>query len=83
MAGHERAELRHSFESAESQFREIEVLENAAKGSSNKQIGQAMGISEQTVKNYLVSIMRKLAVNDRTHAVVYALQHGWINLPQL
>lgn len=61
--------------------REIEVLEQAARGSSNKQIGRTMGISEQTVKNHLTSIMRKLAVNDRTHAVVFALQHGWISVP--
>jgi DNA-binding NarL/FixJ family response regulator len=37
-----------------------------------------MSISDQTVKNHITSIMRKLAVNDRTQAVVYALRHGWI-----
>lgn len=60
--------------------REIEVLENAARGNSNKQIARLMRISEQTVKNHLTSIMRKLAVNDRTQAVVYALRHGWIRV---
>jgi DNA-binding NarL/FixJ family response regulator len=60
--------------------REIQVLEHAAHGSSNKIIARKMGISDQTVKNHLTSIMRKLAVNDRTQAVVYALQHGWINI---
>jgi DNA-binding NarL/FixJ family response regulator len=60
--------------------REIEVLEHAAHGSSNKVIARKMGISDQTVKNHLTSIMRKLAVNDRTQAVVYALQHGWIRI---
>jgi DNA-binding NarL/FixJ family response regulator len=60
--------------------REIEVLEHAAHGSSNKVIARKMGISDQTVKNHLTSIMRKLAVNDRTQAVVYALQHGWIRV---
>jgi DNA-binding NarL/FixJ family response regulator len=63
--------------------REIEVLEHAARGSSNKIIARAMGISDQTVKNHLTSIMRKLAVNDRTHAVVYALQQGWIKMENL
>jgi DNA-binding NarL/FixJ family response regulator len=60
--------------------REIEVLEHAAHGSSNKVIARKMGISDQTVKNHLTSIMRKLAVNDRTQAVVTALRHGWIQV---
>jgi DNA-binding NarL/FixJ family response regulator len=60
--------------------REIEVLEHAAHGSSNKVIARKMGISDQTVKNHLTSIMKKLAVNDRTQAVVYALKHGWIRM---
>jgi DNA-binding NarL/FixJ family response regulator len=60
--------------------REVEVLEYAAKGNSNKEIARALGISDQTVKNHLTSIMRKLAVNDRTQAVVYALQQGWIKM---
>jgi DNA-binding NarL/FixJ family response regulator len=60
--------------------REVEVLEYAARGHSNKEIGLALNISDQTVKNHLTSIMRKLAVNDRTQAVVYALQQGWIKM---
>ena len=63
--------------------RELEVLEHAARGATNRNIAREMSISEQTVKNHLGSIMRKLAVNDRTHAVVYALQQGWINVPDL
>jgi len=58
--------------------REIEVLGVVAQGNSNKEVATILGISDQTVKNHITSIMRKLAVNDRTHAVVYALRHGWI-----
>ncbi len=58
--------------------REIEVLGVVAQGNSNKEVATTLGISDQTVKNHITAIMRKLAVNDRTHAVVYALRHGWI-----
>ncbi len=58
--------------------REIEVLGAVAGGHSNKEVATMLGISDQTVKNHITAIMRKLAVNDRTHAVVYALRHGWI-----
>ncbi|MFN3337552.1 MAG: response regulator transcription factor, partial [Thermomicrobium sp.] len=49
-------------------------------GYSNKEIGQVLNISDQTVKNHITSILRKLQVNDRTQAVIYALRHGWIKL---
>ncbi|HET7093616.1 MAG TPA: LuxR C-terminal-related transcriptional regulator [Thermomicrobiales bacterium] len=39
-----------------------------------------MGVSEQTVKNAVSSVLRKLAVNDRTQAVIAALRAGWITL---
>jgi DNA-binding NarL/FixJ family response regulator len=58
--------------------REVQVLDYIAKGNSNKEIARAMSISDQTVKNHITSIMRKLAVNDRTQAVVYAMRQGWI-----
>ncbi len=60
--------------------REIEVLDYIARGNSNKEIARALTISDQTVKNHITSILRKLAVNDRTQAVVYALRRGWIQL---
>ena len=63
--------------------REIEVLDYIARGNSNKEIARALKISDQTVKNHITSILRKLAVNDRTQAVVYALRKGWIKMHDL
>jgi DNA-binding CsgD family transcriptional regulator len=61
--------------------REREVLQQAAFGLSNREIGEQLQIAEQTVKNHLSSAMRKLEIHDRTHAVVLALGSGWIALP--
>ena len=60
--------------------REMEVLECVVKGKSNKEIAGLLGISHQTVKNHVTSILRKFGVEDRTQAVVYALKHGWVQL---
>lgn len=60
--------------------RELQVLDLIASGRSNKEIAVHLDISNQTVKNHVSSILRKLAVNDRTHAVVYAMKRGWINV---
>jgi DNA-binding NarL/FixJ family response regulator len=58
--------------------RELQVLELVASNRTNKEIATLLDISNQTVKNHISSILRKLAVNDRTQAVVYAVQQGWI-----
>jgi DNA-binding NarL/FixJ family response regulator len=60
--------------------REMEILQYVVRGSSNKEIAHVLKISQQTVKNHISSILRKLDVNDRTEAAVYALRHGWIRL---
>jgi len=73
------------WEGAEDMFmplsnREMDILQLITRGMSNKQVARALGISHQTVKNHMTSILRKLAVNDRTQAAVYALRKGWIRL---
>jgi len=62
--------------------REVEILDNIAQGMTNRQVADALSISEQTVKNHMSSILRKLSVNDRTQAVVYAMRQGWIKIPE-
>jgi DNA-binding CsgD family transcriptional regulator len=61
--------------------RERDVLQQAAFGMSNRDIGETLGIAEQTVKNHLASAMRKLSVHDRTQAVVFAIGQGIIGIP--
>jgi DNA-binding NarL/FixJ family response regulator len=63
--------------------REMDILQLITRGRSNKQAAQELGISYQTVKNHMTSILRKLAVNDRTQAAIYALRQGWIRLQDI
>ena len=60
--------------------REIEVLSLIAAGNSNKLVADQLAISEDTVKGHVKSILSKLGVNDRTHAVTAALKRGIIDL---
>ena len=57
--------------------RESQVLALIAQGRSNRQIAQALVISEKTVKNHVTSILRKLGVKDRTQAAIWVLRSGW------
>ncbi len=59
--------------------RETQILNYIAEGNSNKQIARILEISEQTIKNHVSSILRKLNANDRAHAVALAIRNGWIS----
>ena len=52
-----------------------------AKGLTNKQIGTALSISDNTVRNHVNSIMEKMEVSDRTEAVAVAIQQGILQIP--
>ena len=60
--------------------RETEILEYIADGFLNKQIASELNISEQTIKNHVTSILRKLNANARTEAVVIAIKRGIISI---
>lgn len=60
--------------------RETEILNYIAQGYLNKQIAIKLGISEQTIKNHVTSILRKLNANARTDAVVVAIKQGLISI---
>jgi two-component system, NarL family, response regulator len=62
--------------------REIEILKLVSKGPTNKEIGRALGISENTVKNHVNSIIEKLEVSDRTEAATTAIQRGLISVDE-
>jgi DNA-binding NarL/FixJ family response regulator len=59
--------------------RETQILTYIAEGNSNKEIARILTISEQTIKNHVSAILRKLNANDRAHAVTLALRSGWIS----
>jgi DNA-binding NarL/FixJ family response regulator len=65
-------------EMAELTEREREILRYLARGSSNREIGEALYITEGTVKNHVSNILNKLALRDRTQAALWAREHGLV-----
>ena len=61
--------------------RELEVLKLIVAGKSNKEIGNALSISEATVKTHINNLLSKMGVSDRTQAATTALQRGIVHLP--
>ncbi len=62
--------------------RELDVLRLAAKGLTNRAIGQNLGISNRTVQGHLANIFGKLNVTTRTEAVLLAMKQGWLTLDE-
>jgi two-component system, NarL family, response regulator len=60
--------------------RELQILKEMARGKSNKEIGQALYISEYTVKNHMKSILKKLGAIGRTEAIAIASERGLVNI---
>lgn len=63
--------------------RELEVLELIAKGMSNKLIAHKLGITEGTVATHLFNVFRKLKVESRTEAALYALKKGLLSIDDI
>ena len=63
--------------------RELDILRHVAAGMRNREVGELLDVSEQTVKNHLSSILHKLGVPNRTHAVTFAVRQGWLTLDEM
>ncbi len=61
-------------------LRELQVLDCVVMGYTNREVGEAMRIAEQTVKNYMNAILRKLRATDRVAVMRHAVVRGWVNV---
>jgi two-component system, NarL family, response regulator len=59
--------------------REIEVMGELAAGGGNKQIADRLGVTEETIKTHMKSILSKLGASDRSHALAIAIRRGFID----
>lgn len=74
-------ELRRDYLGPDLTRREMEVLQGLARGEANRAIAASLGISENTVKNHVRSILEKLQASSRSEAVIAALRLGIVSLP--
>lgn len=61
--------------------RELSILNLAAQGMTNQEIGRSMHLSEHTIKGAISAMLARLGLRHRTEAVVHALRNGWITSP--
>ena len=73
------ARLNENTKGAHLTRREEEILELLGKGLGNRELGQVLGVSEDTIKTHLKSLFRKLEVSDRAEAVREGLRRGFIH----
>ena len=62
--------------------REVEILGLVSQGLRNREIADALDVTEQTVKNHLRTVMHKLGAPNRTRAVMSAIRHEWLAAPE-
>jgi two-component system NarL family response regulator len=74
------ASMEEHASSRELSFREAQVLRFVAHGHGNKEVAVLLGLTEETIKVHVRSILSKLAAKDRTHAVTIAVKRGIIEL---
>lgn len=76
------AKLQAHHARSELSAREMEVLRHIARGLANKEIAEAMGISNETVKTHVARLMDKLGVQDRSRALMVAMERGILRIEQ-
>lgn len=74
------ASMEENASSRELSFREAQVLRHVAQGQANREIAVLLGLTEDTIKVHMRTILSKLAAKDRTHAVTIAVKRGIIEL---